>query len=71
MIVGATYPEKISEIRKVLGPDIPIISPGVGAQGGDPKEAINAGASYIIVSRTIINADDPKSIAADIAAQTF
>jgi orotidine-5'-phosphate decarboxylase len=71
MIVGATFPEKISEIRKVLGPDIPIISPGVGAQGADPKEAINAGASYIIVSRAIINADNPKSIAADIAEQTF
>jgi orotidine-5'-phosphate decarboxylase len=71
IIVGATYPEKISEIRKAIGPDPPIISPGVGAQGGKAKDSIDAGASYIIVSRAIINADDPASIAADLAAQTF
>ena len=70
IIVGATYPEKITEIRKVLGPDPPIISPGVGAQGGKGKEAIEAGASYIIVSRAIINAEDPGRIAAELAAET-
>ena len=70
IIVGATYPEKISEIRKAIGPDPPIISPGVGAQGGTAKDAIDAGASYIIVSRTIVNADDPGSVAADFAMQT-
>ena len=70
IIVGATYPEKISEIRKIVGPDPPIISPGVGVQGGNAKEAIDAGASYIIVSRAIINAEEPGKIAAEMAAQT-
>jgi orotidine-5'-phosphate decarboxylase len=70
VIVGATFPEKISEIRKVLGPDIPIISPGVGTQGGNAKEAIDAGASYIIVGRAIINAEDPSSIAKELAEET-
>jgi orotidine-5'-phosphate decarboxylase len=70
IIVGATFPEKIAEIRKVVGPDPPIISPGIGAQGGNAKEAIDAGASYVIVSRAIIDADDPGSVAADIAKQT-
>ena len=68
--MGATYPEKIREIRKVVGPDPPIISPGIGPQGGNVKESIDAGASYVIASRAIINADDPSSTAADLAAQT-
>lgn len=70
VIVGATYPEKISEIRRILGEDVPILSPGVGAQGGDAKQAIDAGASYVIVARSIVNADDPSSVAADIAKST-
>jgi orotidine-5'-phosphate decarboxylase len=70
-VVGATYPEKIREIRQVLGDDIPIFSPGVGAQGGDAKTAIDAGASYVIVARSIINADDPASVAESIASQTW
>ena len=36
-----------------------IISPGVGAQGGDPKETIKAGADFIIVGRGIYHADNP------------
>jgi orotidine-5'-phosphate decarboxylase len=70
IIVGATYPEKISEIRKMIGPDPPIISPGIGPQGGLVKEAIEAGASYIIASRAIIDADDPGATAAEFAAQS-
>ncbi|MDF1538201.1 MAG: orotidine 5'-phosphate decarboxylase [Candidatus Thorarchaeota archaeon] len=63
VIVGATYPEIIREVRKILGADIPIISPGVGAQGASAKEAIDAGASYIIAARSIVNADDPSAAA--------
>ncbi len=70
VIVGATYIDKIREIRKVLGDNIPIISPGIGAQGGSAKEAIDAGASFVIVARSIINAEDPKALAQEIAAQT-
>ncbi|MHA2140416.1 MAG: orotidine 5'-phosphate decarboxylase [Candidatus Thorarchaeota archaeon] len=70
VIVGATYPERIQEVSKILGTDIPIISPGIGAQGGKAREAIDAGASYVIVARTIVNADNPGDIAATIAAET-
>ncbi|MFX0108892.1 MAG: orotidine 5'-phosphate decarboxylase [Candidatus Hodarchaeota archaeon] len=70
VIVGATHLDKIREIRRIVGSDIPIISPGVGAQGGSAKDAIDAGASYVIVSRSIVNADDPAAIAASIAAET-
>lgn len=70
-IVGATYPNKIREIREVLGDEIPIFSPGVGAQGGDAETAIEAGASYVIVARSIVNADDPATVAKRIAAETW
>lgn len=70
VIVGATHPEKITEIRSVLGEEIPIICPGVGAQGGSAKEAIDAGANFVIAARSIIDAPDPAAAAAAIAAET-
>jgi orotidine-5'-phosphate decarboxylase len=70
VIVGATYPERIQEVYKILGNEVPIISPGVGSQGGKAREAIDAGASYVIVVRSIINADDPGVAAAAFAADT-
>jgi orotidine-5'-phosphate decarboxylase len=58
-IVGATVPDKIREIHGLLGEEVPIYSPGVGAQGGTAKAARNAGARYVIVGREITQADDP------------
>lgn len=69
IIVGATHPEKIQEIRSVLGDEIPILSPGVGAQGGNASTAINAGASFVIIARSIVQADDPGAAAAAIASE--
>ncbi|MHA1771841.1 MAG: orotidine 5'-phosphate decarboxylase [Candidatus Thorarchaeota archaeon] len=71
VIVGATALDKIREVRQILGDEVPIISPGVGAQGGSAADAIDAGASYIIVARSIINAPDPRAKAQEIAAQTW
>jgi orotidine-5'-phosphate decarboxylase len=69
VIVGATYPEKITEIREILGPEIPILSPGVGAQGASAKTAIEAGADFVIAARSIVEATDPAAAAASIAAE--
>ncbi len=71
VIVGATAPDKIREVRQILGETVPIISPGVGAQGGSASDAIEAGASYVIVARSIINAPDPAAKAKEIAAETW
>ena len=60
LIVGATYPEKISQIRQIVGHEIPIYSPGVGLQGGDIEVAIKAGARYLIIGRSIYSAEDPR-----------
>ena len=69
VIVGATHPEIITEVRSVLGTEIPIMSPGVGAQGGSARAAIDAGADFVIVARSIVEADDPAAAAASIASE--
>jgi len=66
MIVGATYPEKIAEVSRIVGGKIPIYSPGVGTQGGDAHAALDAGASYLIVGRSIIEADNPTKVAREL-----
>jgi len=65
-VVGATYPEKIKEIHSILKDSVPIFSPGVGAQGGDVKTAVKAGARYLIVGRAITLAEDPAKTARSI-----
>ncbi|MFM1887630.1 MAG: orotidine 5-phosphate decarboxylase [Pseudomonadota bacterium] len=42
LVVGATYPAELAEIRAVVG-DMPFLVPGIGAQGGDVEAAVKAG----------------------------
>lgn len=63
VVVGATVPKKIVEIKQILGDKVAIYSPGVGAQGGAAESAVKAGASYLIVGREIINSDNPAQAA--------
>ena len=42
-VVGATYPNELKLIREILGDDIPILIPGIGAQGGDVEKTIKYG----------------------------
>ncbi len=42
VVVGATYPAELAGVRAIIG-DLPILVPGVGAQGGDPHQAYEAG----------------------------
>ena len=42
LVVGATYPAQLSAAR-AAAPDLPILVPGVGAQGGDLEAAVRAG----------------------------
>lgn len=63
LVVGATYPTELEIVRRIVG-DMPILVPGIGAQGGDIEKAINAGmdskGAGIIInsSRGIIFASD-------------
>ena len=68
-------PQEIREIRAACGKDFLIVTPGVRptwAAAGDqkrvmtPKEAVEAGADYIVVGRPILAAPDPAAAAASI-----
>ncbi len=61
LVVGATYPEQLEEIRREAE-DMPILIPGVGAQGGDLEKAVRLGTdnfkktALINVSRSVLYA---------------
>jgi orotidine-5'-phosphate decarboxylase len=42
LVVGATYPAEIARVRE-LAPTLPLLIPGVGAQGGDAEATVRAG----------------------------
>ena len=42
LVVGATYPKEIERVRE-LAPTLPLLIPGVGAQGGDAAATVSAG----------------------------
>ncbi len=58
VVAPATRPERIRLIRSIIGDKL-IISPGVGAQGGSAGEALQAGADYLIVGRSVYESADP------------
>lgn len=42
LVVGATFPDELAQVRKIVG-DMPLLVPGVGAQGGDVVATVKAG----------------------------
>ena len=77
LVVGATYPDDLSAVRDIA-PDLPLLVPGIGAQGGDAATVVSLGAradgAGLIVnsSRAIIYAsagDDFENAARSAAAQ--
>ena len=68
LVVGATYPQELKKIRQ-LCPDMPILIPGIGAQGGDLVQAITDGVdaqgekAIIAVSRQVLYASPGKDFA--------
>jgi orotidine-5'-phosphate decarboxylase len=72
LVVGATYPQELNTIRSMC-PDLPILIPGVGAQGGNLEASVIAGVdasgegAIISVSRAILYADDGDDYAVSAA----
>lgn len=66
LVVGATYPKVMEQVRKVVG-DMTFLVPGIGAQGGDIETVIQVGKNsqnkglMINSSRSIIFAEQPAS----------
>jgi orotidine-5'-phosphate decarboxylase len=42
LVVGATFPGEIARVREIVG-DLPLLVPGIGAQGGDIEATVTAG----------------------------
>ena len=42
LVVGATFPRELAEVRAIVG-DMPLLVPGIGAQGGDVEATVRAG----------------------------
>jgi orotidine-5'-phosphate decarboxylase len=68
LVVGATYPQELETIRSIC-PDMPVLIPGVGAQGGDLDASVLAGVdksgemAIISVSRAILYAGSDANFA--------
>ncbi|RZL56359.1 MAG: orotidine-5'-phosphate decarboxylase [Variovorax sp.] len=77
LVVGATYPAEIERVRE-LAPTVPLLIPGVGAQGGDAIATVRAGwrsdAPIIVNSSRAIcyasDGDDFANAARRVALQT-
>ena len=42
LVVGATFPEELAQVRAIVG-DMPLLVPGIGAQGGDVAATVRSG----------------------------
>jgi orotidine 5'-phosphate decarboxylase subfamily 2 len=73
LVVGATAPEQIAEVRAAT--DLPFLIPGVGAQGGDLEGSVraawngDAASCLVSSSRSILYADNPAREASAMRAQ--
>jgi orotidine 5'-phosphate decarboxylase subfamily 2 len=73
LVAGATYPAEMAAIR-AEAPDLPLLVPGVGAQGGDLAAAVQAGmdgagGGMLISASRSLAAADPGAMAAGLQAQ--
>lgn len=80
LVVGATYPQELAQVRAIIG-DMPLLVPGVGAQGGDVAATVTSGKTangagmMINSSRAILYAtpetgEDFRSAARRVALET-
>ena len=74
LVVGATAPEELSAIRG-FSPDLPLLIPGVGAQGGDLSHSVRVGNASSIgminISRAISFAGNMSELAIRKSAESY
>ncbi|MBN1665094.1 MAG: orotidine-5'-phosphate decarboxylase [Deltaproteobacteria bacterium] len=76
LVVGATYPRELKEIRHICG-EMPLLVPGIGAQGGDVEQAVTNGRDrkgegmIINSSRSIIYAGKDEEFSGAARAETM
>ncbi len=75
LVVGATYPKDLLKVREIVG-DMPILIPGIGAQGGDLENTVKSGLTkdkkgiIISSSRSIIFASNDEDFAEAARVET-
>lgn len=75
LVAGATFPDELRRIRELAGPDMLLLIPGVGAQGGSAEHAIRFGGNdngdnaIVTSSRAILYSADPGKAADDLRAE--
>jgi len=62
IVVGAARLGILTQMAKQL----PVYSPGIGAQGGDATRAVSSGADYLIIGRSIVESKQPDKVAKEI-----
>lgn len=71
LVVGATYPQALARVR-TIAPNLWILAPGVGAQGGDLRATLQAGRRedglglLVSVSRAVSRATNPRQAAEEL-----
>jgi orotidine-5'-phosphate decarboxylase len=68
LVVPSTRPRIIEAVKMLVGNRCLLFAPGVGAQGGDPRETLERGADYIIIGRSLYGAPDPVKALRDFLA---
>jgi orotidine-5'-phosphate decarboxylase len=70
LVVGATYPEEMKLVREVA-PTLPILVPGIGAQGGDVKATLENGGDRVLLhaGRSLMYADDTRAAMDELSAE--
>lgn len=58
-VAPSTRLDRLSDIRNIVGNESFVISPGVGTQGGNPKDTLNY-ADALIIGRSIYESDNPE-----------
>lgn len=69
-------PQEIRAVREVLGHERAVVVPGIRVGGaerhdqkrtGTPEAAVEAGASYLVIGRTLVKAEDPDAVLETLA----
>ncbi|HWG89757.1 MAG TPA: orotidine-5'-phosphate decarboxylase, partial [Candidatus Thermoplasmatota archaeon] len=75
VVAGATYPAELARVRSLVGEDAPLLIPGVGTQGGSPRDAVTLGGNrrgelaVVNVGRAVANDPKPRAAAEKLRAE--
>ncbi|MDD5263023.1 MAG: orotidine-5'-phosphate decarboxylase [Methylacidiphilales bacterium] len=70
-------PREVSLLRKQLGPDLCLVTPGVRPEGSEPddqtriatpQQAILSGSNHVVIGRPILKSADPDKVLSDLLA---